>query len=53
VDLGVLELVEQVGGVEQGLGRDAAAMQAGPAEKGSFSMIAVLRPSWPARIAAT
>ena len=34
VRLGVLELVEQVGGVEQGLGRDAAAVQAGAAEEG-------------------
>src|SRR5678810_132502 len=31
---GFLDLVEELGGVKKGFGRDAAAMQAGPAEEG-------------------
>ncbi len=49
---GVLEVFPNVGRVQQRFGGDAADVQAGAAQLGSFSMTAVLRPYWPARTAA-
>ena len=52
--LAVLEVLVEVGGVEERLRGDAAAQEAGAAAPaGSRSTTAVLSPIWAARIAAT
>ena len=50
--LGVFQVVPEFGIEQQGLGRDAAHVQAGAAEHVVFFDKAVFSPYWPARMAA-
>ncbi len=52
VGLGVHEVLPHVGGMQQGLGGDAADCRQVPPSFGSFSTSAVFSPYWPARMAA-